>query len=77
MTVSLRVPAATLLMVGDYRFDIEAGQRAGAPTVFLKSHFTTRPPRPPANFTVRRLSEISNIIDRLNVGRKKAHKDAK
>ncbi|MFH1477879.1 MAG: HAD family hydrolase [Verrucomicrobiota bacterium] len=65
----LRVPAATLLMVGDYRYDIEAGQRAGAPTVFLESHLTTRRPDPPADFTVRMLSEILNIIDRLNRGR--------
>ena len=73
----LRVPAVTLLMVGDYRYDIEAGQRAGAPTVFLESHLATRRPDPPADFTVRMLSEISDIIDRLNIGRKKAHKDHK
>ena len=71
----LRVPAATLLMVGDYRYDIEAGQRAGAPTVFLESHLTTRHPDPPADFMVGTLSEVSDIIDRLNGDRKKAHKD--
>ena len=68
----LRVPAATLLMAGDYQYDIEAGQRAGAPTVFLESALTTRRPNPPADFTVRTLSEISGIIDRLNRSRKKA-----
>jgi len=73
----LRVPAATLLMVGDYRYDIEAGQRAGAPTVFLESSLTTRLPSPPADFTVCTMSEISNIIDGLNSGRKKAYKDRK
>ena len=73
----LRVPAATLLMVGDYRYDIEAGQRAGAPTAFLESHLTTRCPDPPADFVVRTLSEVSDIIDRLNRGRKKAQKDHK
>lgn len=73
----LRVPAATLLMVGDYRYDIEAGQRAGAPTVFLESHLTTRRPDPPADFVVRALGEVANIIDRLNSGRKKAQKDTK
>ena len=71
----LRIPAASLLMVGDYRYDIEAGQRAGAPTVFLESHHTTRRPSPPSDFTIRMMSEISNIIERLNIGRKKAHKD--
>lgn len=73
----LRVPAASLLMVGDYRYDIEAGQRAGAPTIFLESHLTTRRPNPPADFVVRTLSEISNIIDRLNCVRKKEHQGAK
>lgn len=73
----LRVPAATLLMVGDYRYDIEAGQRAGAPTVFLESHLTKRHPDPPADFVVGTLSEVANIIDRLNHSRKKAYKDHK
>lgn len=73
----LRVPVSALLIVGDYRYDIEAGQRAGAPTVFLESHFTKRRPDPPADFTVRILSEISNIIDKLNRNRKKTHKDIK
>ena len=73
----LRVPAATLLMVGDYRYDIEAGQRAGAPTVFLESARTTRRPDPPADFTVHTLREVSDVIDRLNCGRKKAHQDTK
>jgi len=73
----LRVPAATLLMVGDYRYDIEAGQRAGAPTVFLESALTTQRPNPHADFTVRTLSEVSDIIGKLNRGRKKAHKDHK
>lgn len=71
----LRVPTGALLMVGDYRYDIEAGQRAGAPTVFLKSHLTTRLPDPPADFTVGALREVANIIDRLNIGRKKTQKD--
>lgn len=70
----LRVPAANVLMVGDYRYDIEAGQRAGAPTVFLESRFTTRRPDPPADFLVHRLSEIPDIINRLNRSRSKAHK---
>lgn len=73
----LRVPVSALLMVGDYRYDIEAGQRAGAPTVFLESHLTTRRPDPPADFVVCTLNEVADIIDRLNIGRKKAHKDHK
>ncbi|MCX6994027.1 MAG: HAD family hydrolase [Kiritimatiellaeota bacterium] len=73
----LRVPAAALLMVGDYRYDIEAGQRAGAPTVFLESHLTTRRPDPPADFVVGTLGEVADIIDRFNRSRNKAHKDHK
>jgi len=69
----LRIPLKTLLMVGDYRYDVEAGQRAGAPTVFLESHLTTRRPDPPADFVVCALNEVSDIIERLNRKRKKAH----
>ncbi len=66
----LRVPAAALMMVGDYRFDVEAGQRAGAATVFLESSLTTRRPDPPADWTVHALSEVAEII-------KKEIKDSK
>lgn len=71
----LGVPAANLLMVGDYRYDIEAGQRAGARTVFLESHLTKRRPDPPADFVVSTLGEVATIIDRLNIGREKVNKD--
>lgn len=69
----LCIPAANLMMVGDYLYDIEAGQRAGAPTVFLESALTKRRPNPNADFTVRTLSEISGIIERLNCNRNEAH----
>ena len=59
----LRVPASSLLMVGDYIYDVEAGQRAGAPTVFLESPLTKRRPDPPADWTVRGLSEVMGIIE--------------
>ena len=62
----LCVPTAALLMVGDYRYDIEAGQRAGAPTVFLESSLTTRRPNPPADYLVGTLGALCDIIDRLN-----------
>jgi len=71
----LRVPVATLLIVGDYWYEIEAGRRSGAPTVFLESALTARRPGPGADFTVRALSEISDIIERLNRRRKKAPQD--
>jgi hydrogenase expression/formation protein HypE len=35
MAQRLGVPCSAVLMVGDFRFDIEAGRRAGAVTVFL------------------------------------------
>ena len=67
----MRVSAKNLLMVGDYRYDVEAGQRAGAPTIFLESPLTTRRPDPPADFVVCTLGEVSDIIDRLNAGHNK------
>lgn len=65
----LCVPLAALLVVGDYRYDIEAGQRAGALTVFLESRLTTRRPDPPADYVIGTLGALGDIIDRLNHGK--------
>ncbi len=62
----LHVPSTAMLMVGDYRYDIEAGQRAGAPTVFLESALTTLRPDPPADYLVGTLDALCDIIDRIN-----------
>ncbi len=56
------VPPAALLVVGDYVFDIEAGQRAGARTAFLETADTIKRPDPPADFTLRALGDVAGII---------------
>lgn len=57
------VRVENLLVVGDFRFDIEAGQKAGAPTVFL----TNGGPLPrlshPPNFVITHLAELKTIVD--------------
>lgn len=62
----LRVPVAAMMMVGDYRYDVEAGQRAGARTVFLESPLSTRRPDPPAGWTIHELCELQGIIEKFN-----------
>lgn len=51
-----------MAVVGDYIYDIQAGQRAGALTVFLESNHTTKRPDPPADFTIQRLDELRGIF---------------
>lgn len=52
-----------MAVVGDYVFDIEAGRKAGALTVFLESNHTVRRPAPPADFTIKGLNELRGIFD--------------
>jgi len=52
-----------LAVVGDYIYDIQAGQSAGALTVFLESGHTTKWPAPPADFTIRGLNELHKFFD--------------
>lgn len=51
-----------LAVVGDYIYDIQAGQKAGAMTVFLESHHTTKWPVPPADYTIKGLGELRRIF---------------
>jgi len=55
-------PADQVLVIGDYLFDIEAGHRAGARTVFLtnRGKLVCHDPRP--DFTIDRLDEVKDII---------------
>ncbi len=62
----MRLPVCSLLVVGDYFFDVLSGQRAGARTVFLESALTKIRPDPPADWTVRRLREIVAIVSATN-----------
>ncbi len=58
----MRLSPDALLVVGDYVFDIEAGQRAGAHTAFLVSKATKHFPDPPADVTIRALTELKTFI---------------
>jgi hydrogenase expression/formation protein HypE len=51
-----------LLMVGDYIYDIEAGNRAGASTAFLDALPDRAFPVPKADYVVRDLAELRGII---------------
>ena len=62
----MHVSANQILVVGDYRFDVEAGHRAGTRTVFLDNRKTTQYPEPPADFTIHHLNELKNIIFKLH-----------
>lgn len=59
------VAPGELAVVGDYIYDIQAGQRAGALTVFIESSHTTKWPDPPADWTIQNLSELRNIFTGL------------
>ena len=58
----IKVPADRMLVVGDYVFDIEAGQRAGALTVFLDNGTITQDHASLADYTIRNLGELKEIV---------------
>ena len=51
-----------VLIVGDFIFDIKAGQRAGATTVFLDNGSENRKWKEEADYTVSHLEELKEII---------------
>lgn len=57
----LGVSPSDMLLVGDYIFDVEAGKRAGAPTVLITNGSPPRFADPGADFTVADLAEVRNI----------------
>lgn len=61
----LGVEVECLLNVGDYVFDIEAAQRAGAPTVLLSSGSTSFRLNRPPNYSIRHLSELEGLVESL------------
>jgi len=58
----LRVPIETLLMVGDYRHDMDAGRAAGAMTVLLTNGQTPAWPVE-ADLVIERLVELMTYLD--------------
>jgi HAD superfamily hydrolase (TIGR01509 family) len=57
------VHPSEMVMVGDYLFDIQAGNRAGSTTIYLKHPGVMHRLKPDADFTVSYLHEIPAIID--------------
>jgi hydrogenase expression/formation protein HypE len=53
-----------VLMVGDYLFDIEAGQKAGARTVLLTNARETSDPGCSPDLVITRLKELLPLVDR-------------
>ena len=56
------VPAESLLVVGDFVFDIEAGYGAGAPTAYLTNGESGHVAHEQATFTIARLEELESIV---------------
>lgn len=58
----LNVDVRQLLMVGDFIFDIQAGQAAGSMTVFLDNGQSPDPYKIESDFRISRLEELKKII---------------
>ena len=56
------VDAARMLMVGDYVLDVQAGEAAGAITVFLEDHWSLEEFGVTADFVIRDLRELDGIV---------------
>jgi len=63
----MKVPVDRMLVVGDYVFDVEAGRRAGALTVFLDNGTITQDHTPLADFTIKNLDELKGIVANLHI----------
>ncbi len=59
------VQVGEMLVVGDFVFDIDAGQKAGAPTVLLTNGTVGPALVPPPDYVVMDLSEVKNIVQFL------------
>jgi HAD superfamily hydrolase (TIGR01509 family) len=56
------VPVAQVLVVGDFVFDVEAGQKAGALTAFLTNRGSSHPCALPSDFTLQDLGELTDVV---------------
>ena len=56
------VSAGETLVVGDFHFDIDAGLRAGSPTVFLTNGRMTPPENLTPDYVVENLSEVGTLV---------------
>ena len=60
---AMHVDAAGMLMVGDYVLDVQAGEAAGAITVFLEDHWSLEELGVRADHVIRDLRELEAIVD--------------
>ncbi|MBU0698984.1 MAG: HAD-IA family hydrolase, partial [Proteobacteria bacterium] len=58
----LKVDVGQLLMVGDFFFDIQAGQEAGSLTAFLDNGVNSGPSKIASDFRISRLEELKTIV---------------
>ena len=58
----LEVDPSCLMVVGDYRFDVQAGHSAGAVTVFLRNNGAGAPAPSESDFAINSLSELVPIV---------------
>ncbi len=56
------VSAAETLVVGDFHFDIDAGRRAGSPTVFLTNGRMDPPETLPPDYVVENLAQVGTLV---------------
>ena len=56
------VSAAETLVVGDFHFDIDAGRRAGSPTVFLTNGRMDPPETLPPDYVVEKLAQVGTLV---------------
>ena len=61
----LGIPPVELLIVGDHRYDLEAGREAGVRSVLFLTDASRRF-LPLADYSVERLAEVVDLVDRLN-----------
>ena len=71
----LNIPVEAIVVVGDYHFDMQAGRRAGAVTVYIKNH---SPGLPEGNCdfqinTLKDLEEVLNLLVPLPQGKLPNH----
>jgi len=58
----LKVDVSRLLLVGDFVFDIQAGQAAGSMTAFLDNGLTSVPCKIAGDFRISCLPELKKIV---------------
>ena len=58
----MRVDVSSLLMVGDYVFDVQSGKSAGAVTVFLDNRPESQSQIIDSDYTISELEELKKIV---------------